>query len=498
MGTGGGSGGQTVVVVGAGAAGIFTAYEIEKRYPGRFDVRLFEAAATIGGNVSSLTVEYGGQTYVVDAGAQFFSAKAQPNYTNLIQELGLAAETPVYPAGITIWDAAADERLLWVPSTVRGLARYSPADWARLVEFGAFVVAAAVLNATAGDDWSTTVDEWLADVPVTEAFGQDVVKSFLYQFVSLPYADIGGASAVYATTYLFRTLFGTPSADAAAGFDPGAIPLFTTNQSLVGLLGILQAALAQSGVTPELSSPVTAVAPGDGTVAVTVGGSTIEADYVVMACDPGASAQLLQAGGTAPGDLVGLLSAIGDRYLELTIDIQQDGACWMPSDQSYWEAVTTLVDVAEESVAFSAWFGPLRPPYGDGQLIPVFKSWGSPDLQPVGCAATTFSHRHDVPLPTTDFVALRDQLGPYQGVGGLCFAGGWTDWFDSQEAALVSAMAAAELLQPAGGSGTGGGGVVAYDPGAVPGQVRSWLDLVSAHAPEQFAGQLAALAGRLR
>src|SRR4029077_11379831 len=137
---------------------------------------------------------------------------------------------------------------------------------------------------------------------------QNVIKNFLYQFVSLPYPSIGTASALYATTYFVRNVFGgapMPSPSAAAGI--GDIPTFETNQSLIGLLGILQAALAASGVTAQANAPVKAVAPGANGVAVTVNGQTLNADYVVLACDPGASAALLSNGGTANPNLVALL-----------------------------------------------------------------------------------------------------------------------------------------------------------------------------------------------
>jgi predicted NAD/FAD-binding protein len=484
------------VIVGAGAAGVFTAYEIQKSYPGQFDVRLFEAGPTIGGNVSSVDVEYGGQTYVIDAGAQFFYGKAQPNYLNLIGELGLDDQIPLFPAGITIWDAATDRRLLWVPSTVGGHSRYTVADWRRLVEFGEFLVAAALLNASSDPDWSLSVSDWLADVPLDDSFQQDVILNFLYQFVSLPYPRIGEASAVYATTYFVRSVFGTPSTGSAATADPASIPLFQTNQSMIGLLGILEQALAESGVVAQTSSPVTAVAPGEDGVTVTVDGTPITAQHVVLACDPAASGALLAAGGTAPSDLVVLLQELGEQYLDLSIVLQQNGACWMPSDESYWEGVTTLADTANQAVTFSAWFGPLRPPYDGDLLIPVFKSWGSPDLDMSSCADTFYSHVHDVPLPTTDFIALRDQLGAFQGRDGLLFAGGWTDWFDSQEAALLSAMNVVSLLKPAGAEGAARA-PAAYDAAAVTGQVRSWLDLVRAHAPAEFQADLAGLSERL-
>ncbi|HWW75570.1 MAG TPA: FAD-dependent oxidoreductase, partial [Pyrinomonadaceae bacterium] len=373
----------TVVIVGGGAAGIFTAYQINKQWPGQFDIRLFEASPEIGGNVSSLTVEYGGQSYAIDAGAQFFYGNAQPNYLNLIQELGLEDQIELYPTGITIWEKSTNERLLWVPSTVAGFASYTADDWLRIIQFGEFLVAATLLNRVGQPDWSLSVDDWLASLPlITEDFKQNVIKNFLYQFVSLPYANIGEASAVYATTYFVRNVFGGPATPqsasdstaasygnaAASASGIGDIPTFQTNQSLVGLLGVLEKALSASGVSAQAGSPVTAVAPGSGGVAVTANGETINAQYVVMACDPGASATLLTKGGTADQNLITVLKGMGDLYLNLGIVMQKDGSCWMPGDQNYWEAVSTLVDTPQQAVSFNAWFGPLRPPYDTSQL----------------------------------------------------------------------------------------------------------------------------------
>lgn len=491
----GGSGNApTVVIVGAGAAGIFTAYQINKAWPGRFDVRLFEASREVGGNVSSLTVQYGGQTYTIDAGAQFFYAKAQPNYLNLIQELGLGDQIPLYPTGLTIWEKSTNQRLLWIPPLVSGFINYTGDDWLRIIEFGGFLVAAALLNRVGQPDWTLSVDDWLAGVPlISDDFKQNVIKNFLYQFVSLPYASIGQASAVYATTYFVRNVLGG-SPTATLGAD---IPTFQTNQSLVGLSGILDQALKASGVSAQTSSPVTAVAPGANGTAVTVNGETINAKYVVMACDPGASATLLANGGTAEQGLMTLLQGLADQYLNLTIVMQKDGECWMPGEQGYWEAVSTVVDTPQQAVAFNAWFGPLRPPYDTNQLIPVFKSWGSPDLQSHGCNHEFFSHRHNVLLPTTTFMRLRDQLGDYQNRNGLIFAGGWTNWFDSQEAALMSAINATQMLQPTGETQQASHPAIAYDPSSLTSQVKLWIEMVMQYAPEPYKSSLIGLVNEL-
>jgi predicted NAD/FAD-binding protein len=488
----------TVIIIGAGAAGIFTAYQINKLWPGQFNVQIFESGQVIGGNVSSVTVDYGGETYVIDAGAQFFYDKPQPLYVQLIGELGLSDQVASYPAGFTIWESSTQRRLIWVPSLVSGFASYSLEDWVRLIEFGVFLVAATALNKADQSDWTLSVDSWLADVPLSDDFKQNVIKNFLYQFVSLPLNRIGEASAVYATTYFVRNVFGTPASSATATSATagiGDIPTFQTYQSLVGLEGILQQALTASGFSAQTSSPVTAVAPGPDGVAVTVNGNTINADHVVMACDPNTSARLLAAGGTASQDLINILQ--GMEYLELYIPLQQNGACWMPSDQSYWEPVTTVVNTRQQTVAFNAWFGPLRPPYDNNQLIPVFKSWGAPNLQSASCDYIFYSHDHNVLLPTTTFMQLRSQLVPYQGQNGLFFAGGWTNWFDSQEAALMSAIAIAEKLQPSGQTQQVSRASGAYDPSVTAGRVKSWLEMVLQQAPEPYKSKLDELVKQL-
>ena len=54
-----------------------------------------------------------------------------------------------------------------------------------------------------------------------------------------------------------------------------------------------------------------------------MGGTTIDARYVVLACNPNTSATLLAAGGTASEDLVQLLQQF--PYLELPVVLQQNG-----------------------------------------------------------------------------------------------------------------------------------------------------------------------------
>ncbi|MCA1704605.1 MAG: FAD-dependent oxidoreductase [Actinobacteria bacterium] len=157
------------------------------------------------------------------------------------------------------------------------------------------------MNGYPEPDWSLSVTEWLSGLPLTASFIQDVITPFLYLFVTMPLERMGEASALYAISYFVRNIRGgaPPASGAAAG-----TPTFQTFQNLTGLHNILTQALTASGCTATTNARVTAVAPSSDGVTVSVNGTTVTADHVVMACDPNTSARLLQAGGTADQQLI--------------------------------------------------------------------------------------------------------------------------------------------------------------------------------------------------
>jgi predicted NAD/FAD-binding protein len=210
-------------------------------------------------------------------------------------------------------------------------------------------------------------------------------------------------------------------------------------------------------------------------------GPGFEADYVVMACDPQWSATALAAGGSTEQHLIDSLRAI--EYSKLQISMQKDGCCHMPTNQKYWQPVNTLVD--GDRLTFSAWFGPLRAPYDGKKQIPVFKSWASPGLDPAQCNHEFLAHEHFILLPTTASMAARKQVMARSTKDGLFFAGGWTNWFDSQEAALDSATKVADALPPQARAGTGPARMVTADTGLMRDNLQHWLDEVSTQAPAE-------------
>ncbi len=103
-----------IAIVGAGAAGVFTAYRLKTKFGNRCTVELYEAKDRVGGNAYSVACESGGRDYSIDAGAQFFDRNPQARYVALLEELGLVddgteREIIEAPAGFTIWDSVRNE-----------------------------------------------------------------------------------------------------------------------------------------------------------------------------------------------------------------------------------------------------------------------------------------------------------------------------------------------------------------------------------------------------
>ena len=85
----------------------------------------------------------------------------------------------------------------------------------------------------------------------------------------------------------------------------------------------------------------------------------------------------------------------------------------------------------------------------------------------------------------------------YQGQNGLFFAGGWTTWFDSQEAALLSAMDIAGTLSSPAAASAPLQPAVAFDCTALPVRVKAWLEMVLSRKRERHTNKLVELIARL-
>ncbi|MEM5370817.1 FAD-dependent oxidoreductase [Paraburkholderia azotifigens] len=79
--------GSRVAVVGAGIAGLASAYLLARRH----QVTLFEASGYAGGHANTVDVELDGFTHPVDTGFLVFNDRTYPNLIALFDELGVAS-----------------------------------------------------------------------------------------------------------------------------------------------------------------------------------------------------------------------------------------------------------------------------------------------------------------------------------------------------------------------------------------------------------------------
>ena len=262
----------------------------------------------------------------------------------------------------------------------------------------------------------------------------------------MPYDQIGKASALFAITYFIQNAFGPKAkSDDAIKFSTA---VFNVSQSEIGLLGILEKVMEKSKAEKHTDLKAIRVVPEQEGASLHFSDKTTKlVKQVVLAGSPASSAELLKDSAVDP-ELITLLNDLASQYTEITIKLQKDTPCWMPDDTTRWSAANTLVNASAKKLTFSAWMGPLRSPYDNDQLIPVFKSWAFPDLADEPCKHTFKTLQHDIIQPTITFMKLREQLNQWQGKYGIFYAGGWTNWFDSQESALRSAKAIAAAIKP--------------------------------------------------
>ncbi|KAF0813067.1 tRNA 5-methylaminomethyl-2-thiouridine biosynthesis bifunctional protein MnmC [Andreprevotia sp. IGB-42] len=90
--------GQRIAVIGAGIAGLASAYLLNRRHA----VTLFENAAYLGGHTNTVDVTLDGQTGPVDTGFLVFNDRTYPNLIALFDELGVASHASDMSFGVTL------------------------------------------------------------------------------------------------------------------------------------------------------------------------------------------------------------------------------------------------------------------------------------------------------------------------------------------------------------------------------------------------------------
>jgi predicted NAD/FAD-binding protein len=77
-----------IAVVGSGIAGNVAAWKLHRQH----DISVFEAGSRIGGHSNTVDVEWQGRNYAVDTGFIVFNDRTYPQFTRLLDELGVSSQ----------------------------------------------------------------------------------------------------------------------------------------------------------------------------------------------------------------------------------------------------------------------------------------------------------------------------------------------------------------------------------------------------------------------
>jgi predicted NAD/FAD-binding protein len=438
-----------VVVIGAGAAGVFTAYLLQKQARGRFDITILEKDGAIGGNTRGH--EFENQVHV-DCGAQFFFESSEPDYCDMLRseglfdEPGLITETAV---GMSVWNATAKQVEFAVPPDFEGILRgvaFHYRDWMNFLE----LTWAAIEKYFSGD-WTETFGHWIDRVGFhgsaaeQAAFKKNIARPLMYQFGLVDPSGLDALSATFVVYYYVDSLPWPNRGRPPAGEHPPFAPFHLYTCS-IGMDGILQRLLENYGLGVRTNSRVASIAPqGSGYVVTTADGTAFPADELVFATNPKWTLGLLP-GTPHFADLRALLS--GMPYVTVPVHVQDAPASpYLTSDPADWQVSNvTLVqgpDGQPSNYMLTVWFGPLK---SEPVAKELWKSWGSPSLFPANQPAWVVQD-HELMVGTPDFIARRDELRTrFQGVSSLWYAGGYLVDYDTQNSCLKSARLVAGQL----------------------------------------------------
>ena len=421
-----------VAIVGAGMAGMACAWLLD----GAYDISLFEAGAQIGGNVQSLPLSVDGQDLIVDVGAQYFHPGPYPNYVALLGQLGLyppsTGGSHVFNASITVDDAAeAQPRFVSPVLPGRAWPLLAPRNRSGIQAFST-MFRAAQRRENNDASWQLTLGDWLPTLNLTPAQIDTMLLPWIASLYSGDIDETRSLSARAALVVAAKALPPNPT-------DP--LQYYVLDRGMVDPLNRMAAQF--SSVALHTAAPVSAVSrlPQGGFRVQAAGLPAQDVDQVVFASSGPPTSALLQG---LPGTALQRAALQAMRFFDATLAIHTDAA--YVAQQPAWRSFLNCRvqgPFCEASMDLARVL-----PAGAVPLPPLWKSWVTHRAAPPAAPLHVAQFRHMLPNLAT--LHAQQLLAPLQGQGGLWFAGGYLLPFDAQESALLSAMAVAQSLNPAG------------------------------------------------
>ena len=403
-------------IIGAGAAGLTSAWMLEDEH----NVTLFEKQNRLGGHAHSVQIDVEGEHVWVDVGAEFFSAKAFPHFVRLLSILG--AETKAFPMTATLYSTD-HQNITMLPPLQNGKIVWSmlgPKQLANLLRFSRVLSCAKPLMDSR--ETATTLEEFVNDLNLTDAFKNDFLYPFLLSGWCLELEDYKKFIAYDVLQFVYN--------HKPAGLR--SVPWLEVTGCMHAYVQKLVAAISKAGI--ETSADIVQLSLADDVFTVRLAnGKIFEFDQVIIATSA-ADAKILLSEMRQTTDIQKILGQV--EYFKTKIAVHGDRRL-MPANKKHWSVVNMRHDGRH---AHTSIWKPWR------CRVPVFRSWITfeKEMPQNIYALAEFDH----PKTNAKYFKAQHKLADKQGSQGLWFAGMHTHDVETHESAIISAIKVAQKLAP--------------------------------------------------
>ena len=404
-----------IAVIGAGGAGLTTAWLLEAQH----SVTLYERLDRLGGHASTVEVAQDGALHPIDTGFEWFCEPAFPLFTRLLHQLDVAVHA--FPIRVTLERPATGHITLFPPMQAGKLlwSALTPRTLWEMLQLRSVLVRAGPL-VQAGDPF-VTLEQFFDRLRPRRRFCEDFLYPVLQSGWCMPLDEFLRCSAY--------DVLKLPAIQQVGGLS-GAVW-----QEVVGGVQVYIRALAQALTSTQIrrATPVCRLTREEDHLLVWDEQGQREAfDQVVLATNAADASRLLS---TLDG-CEALAQRLGQvEYFETKIAVHGDTR-WMPAQPRHWSLINVRSGTPSSALTF--W----KPWHGHN----LFRSWVTyaADLPDPLYALETFVH----PRPNRSYFETQAYLETVQGHNHLWLAGMYTQDADVHESAVRSAVHIAQRLAP--------------------------------------------------